>query len=202
MAGAAARAYDSTASAYAPVRRYANVGSYERVATRPSIEVRTGGKGDTDAALRRVVSVFKLAIAAIAVAAVVGVAVVWLTNASMDVLWQKGEVDSAIEDAETLNTQLEVQYYAAANPTKVKEYAADHLGMSAAAAPTTTVDLTPSVLKDAVSSTVTGGIAACENAQAKAEAEMQAKAQAEAQAQGDAQTASQTQADAAEASGY
>lgn len=169
----------STARAYEPRRRYEGNEGYEQVAPRrprPRIEVRPGGRGELEAASRRAVAVFKIVIVTLAAIAVMSVARIWLTNASMDTLSQASEVNSSIEDARSLGTQLEVQYYAAANPAKVKTYAADELGMAAAAVASTSVDLTPDAIKQAIPSTVTGGIAACESAIAQREAENLAQA--------------------------
>lgn len=158
----------STARSYEPRRRYAEQPN-------PEIEVHPGRGREAEARVERAVSTFKMVIAVLAVLAVMCVVRVALTNASMDTLTQVSEVNEAIEDAEARNTDLEVEYYTATSATDLKAYASEELGMSAAAVATTTVDLTPEVLEDAVSTTVTGGIAACQSAAAEQVAEQAAE---------------------------
>lgn len=154
----------STARSYEPRRRY-------QQQPRPDIEVHPGRGRENEAKVEKAVSTFKLAVAVLAVLAIMCVARVALTNASMDTLTKVSEVNAAIEEAEATQTDLEVEYYSATSATDLKAYAEDELGMSAAAVATTTVDLTPEVLEQAVSSTVTDGIAVCESTAAELAAE-------------------------------
>lgn len=178
----------SAARAYSSTEQYRRYDAYEQpYRSRPNIEVRPGRRKESQAAAQRAISVFKIVLVGIAALAVMCIARIWLINASMDTLAQTSVINESIDDARTLGTQLEVQYYAAANPNKVKSYASENLGMSAASVSGTTIDLTPNVIKEAVPSTVTGGIAVCESVIAEREAQAQAETQAQAQAGAEAQ---------------
>ena len=137
------------ARAYAPKRRYE-----ER--EQPQIQVHPGrGRAADSARYAYILSVFKLACALLAVITVVGVARVWLTNASMETLTQTSTIAASIEDARAMGSELEVQYFALTNPTRIKPYATDTLGMAPAATPVS-VDLTPSAFKEAVPAVIAG----------------------------------------------
>ena len=137
------------ARSYAPKRRYEEYGQ-------PQIQVHPGrGRAVDNARYAYVLSMFKLACALLAVITVVGVARVWLTNASMDTLTQTSTIAASIEDARAIGSELEVQYLALTNPARVKPYAADVLGM-APAATTVSVDLTFDAVKGAVPAVIAG----------------------------------------------
>ncbi len=200
----AARAYSSQQQyrrydAYGTYGAYDTYEAYEQPRPRRSnIEVHPGKRKETQAAANRAVFICKIALVIIAVLAIMCIARIRLINASMDTLAQASEINNSIDEAKSLGTQLEVQYYAAANPNKVKSYASENLGMSAASVSGTTVDLTPDVIKEAIPSTVTGGIAVCESAMAERAAQTQAQAEANgAQAQAESETQAQAGAEAA-----
>ncbi|MGI6217776.1 MAG: hypothetical protein ACOYIK_09220 [Coriobacteriales bacterium] len=152
----------STARAYAPKRRYEEV-------PQTRIEVHPGQGRRADAAeYSKLMARFKVALVIIAVLTVVAVGRVWFTDATMDILNQTSAVETQIDEARVTGTSLEVQYYAATNPTKVKEYAADNLGMSEGTVATTTVDVRPTELTSSVTEVVDQVIADYNEVQALA----------------------------------
>ena len=161
----------STARSYAPSRRYEHVPA-------PRIEVHQGQGTKIGSQQKSLVTLFKIAATLMVLITVVAIGRVWLTNASMDILTQTSIVNNQIEEARTAGSSLEAQYYALANPNRVKDYASNTLGMAAAASPTAVIDLTP----DAVKNTVPNVVATMENDYAQMVADNSAAAAASQQA--------------------
>ncbi len=128
----------STARAYAPQRQ-----PEERI-RRPRIEVHAGQQRRLDAQqYARAMFLFRVAVAVVAVFVAIAVARIWLTSASLDVLNQINSVQSSIEEARSVSSELDVQYYALTNPNTIRAYAADTLGMVSTENSTVLIDVTP-----------------------------------------------------------
>jgi len=156
MAGEARAYYSPDEMAYSD-RAYSSPSRrrVESPSRQPRIEVHPGqGRRADSAQYARVMSIFKIAGVALALVAVIAVARIWFTSATMDVLTQSDAVASSIEDARQQGSSLEMQYYSLANPSKVKEYASTSLGMSANTEAAVVIDFTPSF----VGSSVTGAV--------------------------------------------
>lgn len=76
-----------------------------------------------------VMTCFKIAVVAILVLAAIGVARVWFTAATVSTLMDSENLTSQIDTARATGANLEVQQTVLANPTRIKAYATDNLGM-------------------------------------------------------------------------